>query len=107
MSREGIERVNKAAQRVSSKLVQRTGRSGRPFSIRDESLVLHFYKEGELKQKPLHSTASPEYVAGRGMGLAEADDGFGTGDRVARRALTSSSRGSVAVGFQDFIPGLR
>ncbi len=41
------------------------------------------------------------------MGLAEADDGFGTRDRAARRALTSSSRGSVAEGFRDSISGLR
>ncbi len=41
------------------------------------------------------------------MRLAEADGGFGTGDRVARRTLKSSLRGSVALGFQDSIPGLR
>ncbi len=38
----------------------------------------------------LHSTVSPKCVDGRVMGLAEADDGFGTGDGAARRALMNS-----------------
>jgi len=54
----------------------------------------------------LLSTGSPEYVAGGIMGLAEADGGFRTGDRAARRALTSSLRGSATAGSQDSIPGL-
>ncbi len=38
------------------------------------------------------------------MGLVEADGGLRTGDRAARRALTSSSRGSAAAESRDSSP---
>ncbi len=64
-------------------------------------------KRESWSKKTLHSTASPEYVAGRAMGLAEVDGGLRTSDRAARRALTSSSRGSAAAESRESIPGFR
>ncbi len=53
-------------------LIQRAGRSGRPpLTAQIQIFGLHFYKEGQLKQKNATFYCLTEYVAGRAMGLTE------------------------------------
>ncbi len=68
---------------------------------------LQYTEKLEVKDHYIQPPHPNRERAGMAMRLLEADGGCVTRERAARRALTSSSRGSVAAGLGNLISGLR